>query len=52
MQEDQFFCYQGDELHKLVKNDQKVELYELVGFVVEIRVEEERNTHLAALING
>ena len=52
MQEDQFFCYQGDELHRLVKNEQRVELYELVGFVAEIRVEEERNAHLAAIING
>ena len=52
MQEDQFFCYQGDELHRLIKDGQRVELYELVGFVAEIRVEEERNTHLAALVNG
>jgi len=52
MQEDQFFCYQGEDLKRLIKNQQRVEVYELVGFVAEIRADEERNTHLASFING
>lgn len=52
MQDDQFFCYQGDDLKRLIKNQQRVEVYELVGFVAEIRADEERNTHLVSFING
>lgn len=52
MQEDQFFCYQGEDLKRLLKNQQRVEVYELVGFVAEIRADEERNTHLVSFING
>ncbi|KAF8457687.1 putative PAB-dependent poly(A)-specific ribonuclease subunit [Terfezia claveryi] len=51
MQEDQFFCYQGEDLKRLIKNQQRVEVYELVGFVAEIRADEERNTHLVSFIN-
>ncbi|KAI5807921.1 PAB-dependent poly(A)-specific ribonuclease subunit PAN2 [Peziza echinospora] len=51
MQEDQFFCYQGEDLKRLVQNKQRVEVYELVGFVAEIRADDERNTHLVSFVN-
>lgn len=50
--EDQFFCYQGEDLKKLVSSGHPIDVFELVGFVAEIREDNERNTHLVSLVNG
>lgn len=50
----QLNIYQGDELMALKEGDQSGSLivYELVGFVAEIKLEEERNSHLISFVNG
>ena len=47
----QLSVYQGEELAD-IKEANGLVLYDLVGFVAEIRVEEERNTHLISFVNG
>lgn len=50
----QLNIYQGDELMALKEGDQSRSLivYELVGFVAEIKLEEERNSHMISFVNG
>jgi PAB-dependent poly(A)-specific ribonuclease subunit 2 len=47
--------WQGDDLKRVAKrsNDQAdLRIYELVGFVAEVREEEERRKHMVSFING
>lgn len=50
----QLNIYQGDELVAMKERDESGGLivYELVGFVAEIKLEEERNSHLISFVNG
>jgi PAB-dependent poly(A)-specific ribonuclease subunit 2 len=48
----QLSVYQGKDLSVVKETSENLVVYDLVGFVAEIRVEEERNTHLISFVNG
>lgn len=50
----QLNIYEGDDLTAIKERDRNGVLivYELVGFVAEIKLEEERNSHLISFVNG
>lgn len=47
----QFVCVQGDKLNNAA-NAGKYTIYELVGYIAEIKDDDERNTHLVSFIDG
>lgn len=48
----QFQTFQGDRLESMIKSGAPLTVYELVGFVAEIKDDSEQNNHLVSFIDG